>query len=335
MFAQISFAQTSVFDTQSNAQDAEEYPQTQIFGEIKTEFISTGGDEVARDFVVGPGKTELNILPGESKTIEILVTNRMGDERVFNLETEDAAGTNDPSRPIKLLGDKRGHYTLKDYINYPQSSFVLKHNQRARIPVTIRIPKDAEPGGMYGSVLVTTTTKDAGSGEKGGAKPTSAIVSRIGSLFFITVPGDTEIEGELKSFTTLPSKKFFASGPINFQILFENTGSLHLNPYGEVRVTNLMGEEVGFVELEPWFAMPKSLRSREIEWTRELLIGRYTATAKINRGYNDIIDTQDVTFWVLPWKIIGGVFVGLFFIFFIIRLFFKTFEFKRKMNDVK
>jgi GNAT superfamily N-acetyltransferase len=40
------------------------------------------------------------------------------------------------------------------------------------------------------------------------------------------------------------------------------------------------------------------------------------------------------TFWVLPWKPVVGAFGVLFLVFFTIRAFFRTFEFKRK-NDVK
>ena len=105
---------------------------------------------------------------------------------------------------------------------------------------------------------------------------------------------------------------------------------MHLDPYGEIHITNMFKEEVGYIELNSWFALPKSLRSREVPWDRELLMGRYTATAKINRGYNDIIDTQTLTFWVIPWKVIAGVFATLFLVFFLFRFILKNFEFKRK-----
>ena len=35
-----------------------------------------------------------------------------------------------------------------------------------------------------------------------------------------------------------------------------------------------------------------------------------TVTAKVNRGYDDIVDEVSTTFWVLPWKIVLGTFVG-------------------------
>ena len=294
------------------------------------EALSSPSDVIPGDFVVGPGKTELTINRGESKTVEIIVSNRTGVDREFRFEVEDATGSTDASQAVMLLGDDTGPNTLKDYIRLPQVIIELKHNERARIPVKVVIPPDAEPGGRYGSILVTTVTKNPIKNATPGTAPASAIISRIGTLFFITIPGDTLIDGQLQSFKTLPDKNVFAKGPINFQILFENKGNLHLNPYGEIRVSNFLSDEVGFVELDPWYALPHSLRSREVEWNREFLIGRYTATLALNRGYENKVDTASVTFWVLPWKVVASVFAGLFLFLFIMRFIIKNFEFRRK-----
>ena len=288
------------------------------------------GDKVFDDFVLGPGKLELQLLPGQTKTVYINISNRMAETKRFEIDVEDISGSTDINESVVLLGDDRGPYTLKDYISVPKYKFDLEPNLRVTIPVTVSVPKDAEAGGKYGSVLVKTVTTEADPGSEDGAAPRSAIISRIGSLIFVTVPGETEIAGELKSFSTLNNKKWYEKGPIEFQILYENEGSLHLNPYGEIRISNVLGEDVGFVELKPWFALPQSLRSREISWNRDLLFGRYTATLNLNRGYDDIIDEAQISFWVIPWKIVATIFVGLFVVIWFIMRFFKSFEFKRK-----
>jgi hypothetical protein len=286
----------------------------------------TGNIDVG-DFVVGPGRTEIVLKPGESVTKEISVTNRITGGREFLLEIEDIAGTSDGSRSVTLSDGERGPYSVQDYISVPDYSFVLDLGERARIPVTITAPLDAEPGGYYGSVLVSTIR----SAETQAANtPQSPIIARVGSLFFIRVEGEVETSGETKEVSLLNSKWWYEKGPIDLGVLYENTGSVHLNPYGEVSISNMFGEQVGFVELEPWFVLPKSLRLREISWDREFLLGRYSATVKVNRGYDDIVDELHVSFWVLPWKIVGGIFLVLFIVIFTIRAFFKTFEFKRK-----
>jgi hypothetical protein len=287
----------------------------------------TGENLAVGDFVVGPGRIELEVKPGETITTEISVANRISDDRTFEITVEDAAGSPDASRAVVLLGAERGPHTIKDYISSREQTFTLDLGERARIPVTVSIPPDAEPGGFYGSVLISTVQVDTTESSNSTRSP---IIARVGTLFFVTVPGEVTRAGETKELTLLNKKWWYEKGPIELAILYENTGSVHLNPYGELRIKNLFGEEVGFLELEPWFVLPESLRTREVTWDRELLFGRYTATTLINRGYDDVIDERSVVFWVLPWRAMGGIFVVVFIILFGLRLFFRTFEFKRK-----
>jgi hypothetical protein len=289
-----------------------------------------GGEAVVGDFVVGPGKVELEIKPGETKTVMISVTNRIGEERRFNLDIEDATASREPGKTVDLLGSERGPYTIKDYISIPQKVITVKHNERARIPVTISIPSDAEPGGRYGSVLVNTLAVEPKPGEEDKVASQSPIIARIGTLFFVTIPGEVDRSGKLKKLSLIPEKAWYEQGPITMGILFENTGSVHLTPFGTLSVTNMFGEEVGFVELDPWFALPKSLRFREVIWDNSHLLGKYTVTAKINRGYGDIIDTEILTFYVLPWKVLAGTFAGIFIVIFLVRYFYRNFEFRRR-----
>ncbi len=286
-----------------------------------------GIDPNSRDFVVGPGKIELNIKPGEQKTTLIKVSNRLGETKNFHLEIEDFTGSNDPKQPVVLLGGQRGPYSLKDYISFGEQDFELRSGERATIPVTVSVPADAEPGGLYGTVLVSVvsnpTTKEVGGGG-------AAIVSRIGTLFFVTIPGDVKKEGQVTDFGTTGKKRFFGKGPVTFEILYKNDSSVHLNPYGDISIKNMYGEEVGSLVVDPWFALPQSLRQREVTWNREFLFGKYTATAQINRGYGDIIDTKEFTFYVLPWKIAMMVVLGLAVIIFFIRFVSTKIEIRRK-----
>lgn len=286
------------------------------------------GDVVYGDFVVGPGKVELEIAPGSSKTVMLSVSNRTGADKLFEILVEDAEGSTDPNTPIVLLGDDVGPYTIKDLIQIDDTSFVIGHNQKVQIPVTVSLPTNAEPGGRYGSVLVTTTS--VGSTEASTA-PSTAIVSRIGTIFFVTTPGLENREGSLTTFSTSPQKKWYRTGPINFGLLFSNTGSVHLNPYGEIRINNTFGTEVGIIEIDPWFAMPESVRLREVQFDREWMFGRYTATASINRGYNNEIDTATYSFWVINWVLVVGIFAGMLLLTFSVRSIFKHFEFRRKI----
>lgn len=287
-------------------------------------------DTAFGDFVVGPGRFDIEIAPGESRTVELVISNRMGTDKIFSLKTEDATGSESGESAIQLLGDAVGPYTLKDFISVPHNEFLLEHGKRVRVPVTISLPADAEPGGRYGSILTSITSTPDEIEAAGGARPGAAVISRIGTIMFVTTPGAIDRDSELINFNTVNDEWLYGGGPISLMMVHENKGTVHTTPYGRISITNILGEEVGMVQLEPWFVMPRSLRTREVDWDRELLIGRYTATAEINRGYDDIVDTISYSFWVIPWKLVAAVFAGLFIFFLIVRLFFSRFELKRK-----
>ena len=289
--------------------------------------ISSGGIAVARadvtleqlpdanshgDFVVGPGKQEVSLQPGESETVELTIANRLGADKIFTISEEDFQGSSDPTDVVTLLGDDRGPYSLKDYIHPATTSVDIPNGYRARVPVVISVPADAQPGGLYGSLVVGTATKAGQSGANNGALPTAALVTRIGTLFFVRVAGPVTESGSLSGFGIAGGRTFILDeGPVSFDLLYHNTGDVYVNPSGTITVTNMLGSPVGSLKIDPWFAMPQSLRFREVVWTAPFLFGRYTAHASINRGYGSTTDEADLVFWVIPWKIILAVLAGL------------------------
>jgi hypothetical protein len=303
----------SAVPLRSHAYEVDQLPSADVFG----------------DFVVGPGKMDIELKPGESKTIDLTVANRMGDTRDFELMVEDMKGSDDPAQSVVLMGTDRGPYSLRDYFQFSEQRFTLLHGTRARVPVTITVPADAEPGGYYGSVLVTTVSNKT-TGQPGEVIGGAAIVSRIGVLFFVTVPGDTKEEGTLESFGTKGNQSIFTQNDVTFHTLFRNTGDLHLKPSGEIKITNMLGTVVETIEVDPWFALPKSLRLREVTWKGSNLIGRYTAELTLNRGYDNKVDTQVISFWVVPLLPVGVALGAIFFLFFVLRLIATRFEIRRK-----
>ncbi len=275
---------------------------------------------VYNDFVVGPGKYEVGLKPGESRIVNLIVTNRLGKDKTFQIQTEDFTGTRDLEKTVVLLENERGPYSLKDYLIIASTTFTLGHAERATIPVTVSIPTDAQPGGLYGSVVIGTVTSPQEQVAPGQSSVgTSPIVTRIGSLFFIRVAGEVKEDLVLKKFSLKDNKWLLGSAPINFEILYENNGTVHENPSGSIRVNNIFNSEIANIEIEPWFILPDSLRVRELSLDNLFLFGRYVATAEIEKGYNDEKDIASVAFWVIPWKIILVAFIILLVLIYIVR----------------
>ena len=263
------------------------------------------------DIVVGPGKTELSLDPGQDSTQEIIVSNRSGATKIIDISVEDFQGTDNPNETIQFLGTGKSPYSLKDYVKPETNQITLNFGERLRLPVVISVPKTAAPGGLYGAVMVSASNIDESnnSGQSGAASGKVKIITRVASLFFITVKGDTISDGSLKDFKT--EKGFYESGPINFNITSQNNGSIYLSPYGTIEVRNILGQKIDERQVDPWFVMPASTREREIKWNSNFLFGRYTATLLMNRGYKDVVDSKSISFWVIPWKIISIILIGL------------------------
>lgn len=283
---------------------------------------------VEGDLVVGPGKSELYLSPGENTKRDIRITNRTGKLLKVNIDIEDFTGDNSVS--TKLLGDEKGPYSLKNFLHPEKMSFTMAHGEKIILPIAINIPNDAEPGGLYGAVIIRSEEADQkkGSDVSNEAKGQVSIVSRLASLFFVRVKGNVKEEGKLTSFTS--GKYFYPKAPVDFSIGFENTGKIHLTPYAQIDITNLMGKQIDSIDVSPWFVMPGFKRTLGTKWERSLAFGRYTATLKLNRGYGNITDEAKISFWIVPAKylIIGLSAIVLLALF--IWWFTSKFELKKK-----
>lgn len=291
-----------------------------------------GNTPQAGDFVVGPGKTEVSLDAGQEVWKQLTITNRYGHPMKFNLEIEDFKGSRVPGENIILMGNTKGPYSLKDFIKPEVETFSLEHGQRITVPIKIAIPLDSQPGGLYGSVIVTTQPDFDNENVLDGQKGNIRVISRLASLFFVRVNGDVEENGSLIEFSS--DKKFYQEGPIIMKLAFENNGSIYLNPYGSIEVTNFMGANIDRTDIQPFFVMPDAIRQVEFKMDRKLMIGRYKATVYLKRGYDRAMDVKSVVFWVLPWKVlVAALLVIILLVLSLIKIkkwFKKNFEIKRK-----
>ncbi len=283
------------------------------------------------DFVLEPGKLEIFLNPGESIIRSISVTNRTGRDLQFDLSAEDFVGSDDPLRPVVLLSNQEeSPYSLVNLITPEITSFSLKFGERITIPVTITAPINAEPRGYYGAVVVSNVPTSL-AGTSSPVAPVQ-IVSRIGTLFLVRVNGDVTEAGTLNDFRVAGAKKFFyQQHPDAFEILFKNTGNVHLVPHGIIRVKNVIGSVIDTLPVDAYFALPDATRYRTVLWnTNRFLIGRYTATVEFYPGFGDATEVRTIAFWVLPWKIIGALFGAIIALIALLSLIFSRFEIRRK-----
>lgn len=289
--------------------------------------------EAQNDFVVEPGKTEIFLNPGESVEKVITITNRINKKVKFKLTTEDMVGTSDSQTPIKLMGDERGPYSVKDFIVPEINEFSLDLGEKIRIPVKVSAPTDAEPRGYYGALIVSNepdVLEESDSKDMGGE---ARLVSRIGSLFLLRIHGEGKESGYLEDFKIIgPERSFYQNKPKGFEIAFKNDGNVHLVPHGKITIKNMTGKTISEIPVDAYFSLPDAMRYREVYWEEGTGLGRYKADLSLYKGYGSENDNAkaSISFWIIPWKILIITFVGIFILISIVYYILTRFEIKKK-----
>ena len=212
---------------------------------------------------------------------------------------------------LPVFEDVTGGATLAEWIDIPSSEVTITGEQSASIPFTVTVPPDASPGGHFAAILIGTRPP-------GGGNPFEVKTSQIvTSLFFVRIAGDVIENGEVREFT---AKGTFSDTPkADFLVRFENKGNVHLQPQGEIVITNMWGKERGIIPInhQTHFGnvLPNSIRKFEFAWHGEHSfsdIGRYKA--QLTLGYGDDgrkFVTRATYFWVIPIKAVSIVLVTL------------------------
>ena len=258
---------------------------------------------VHSDMVLSSGPEEVFLDPGGSAVRSFVVTNRTGYPQEYEIEIEDVKGSDNIEVPILFLGDEVGPYSLKDYLKPEITEFTLQHGERITIPVSIEIPLNAEPGGLYGTVIVRQlSNNDSSYAEIGKASGGVEIVERLASIYYVRVRGDAEEGGDILGFSS--DKKFYAKPPVNLSLSYKNTGNVHLKPSGTILVKNMINKDVAMFKVDPFFVLPGSTISRSKTIESMFMFGRYTAELSFNHDHDGKIENRKIAFWVIPWQLI-------------------------------
>jgi len=160
-------------------------------------------------------------------------------------------------------------YSLAKWIKVTPTTIKINAHSSQNFTFTIDVPKNAEPGGHFGSVVFATVpSKDLkGSG--------ATLSQEVASLILFKIPGDTKEKAVLESFTT--DKSFYEFGPVMFDARVKNEGGVHIAPMGSVLVKGWFGQKF-IVPLEMRNVLPDATRKIPATLKNKLLFGNFTAT---------------------------------------------------------
>ncbi len=266
-------------------------------------------------FTTDPGatiNTQINLRDISSSPL--VVTGVVND---FSAQSEDG------NPKIDVDQAESSPYSIKAWVQ-PLQQLNMKAKELQKLPVTIKVPANAAPGGYWGVIRFTATPP----GVEGQGVSLSA---SLGSLVFIRVNGDAKESMNLEQFyVSEPGKDtpagLFESTPVDFVVRIKNAGSVHEQPVSQVKVTDMFNRDVAAVNinLEQRNVLPGSIRKFTAPLDGSalgttMLFGKYTATITTTYGNNKQTITNKIDFWVIPYRLIIIIIVGLVLIFFIIR----------------
>ncbi|MBI2100860.1 MAG: hypothetical protein HYT47_02470 [Candidatus Vogelbacteria bacterium] len=255
---------------------------------------------------IQPVKISQTLEPGSQLSGTIKLSNASSEDVQLAIKVEDfvpLAG----AEGLQFVGRAEGVTTVRDWISIRgDQSLIFKQGETRDITYDIITPPDAEPGSHFGVIFFKATRLNS-------AEPLK-IGTQVGTLVFITVPGNRLQQGKILGFS---APRFVERGPVRFKIKFTNTGTVHFEPRGSIRISNLFGRKVGDVPIEGTAVLPSGVREWEIAWpNQELLLGRYTAAAAVLNDAGEVLTSANLNFYAAPiWWTVGFVLTMLIILF--------------------
>jgi len=277
-------------------------------------FAQTPKSTAANTIKVTPVRTDLEIMPGSSKTVEVTVTNLTTTSISVAPYTNDFVAGDDRGTPALILDSDQfaPSHSLKRFMG-TLSTATIPAKQSKTFNVVITVPKSAQAGGYFGAVRFAPSDPDGG-----GQVNLSASVA---SLILLTVPGDVVEKLRLNNFDIQQNgsngTNFRTPDSLQASFSFENQGNLQIGPFGNISVKK--GDKVvfksDFNNGDPRdVILPDSNRRWEIPFKDIEAFGHYDVVATFTYGTTNQTIEVTKSFWVIPtWVIIAaiGTVVGL------------------------
>ncbi len=280
----------------------------------------------AQALTVSPPTYEIGATPGQTLTTGLKVFNETGQGGTFYFDTQNFTAKGDEGEPNFINEIQKTD--LASWIQTPVS-IDLAPGELKRVDFTINVPANADPGGHYAAIFLTTSpAASAGAGSVG-------ITSKIGSLVLLRVDGDVIEEGKLESFSVDNKNNFYNHLPVNFSIKIDNPGTVFIKPSGKITISNMVGQKsaellVNIGRMPDGTYAPvgnvlsNSSRKFGATWSKNgedaapanffqnikfeldnFAIGKYTANLNLTYGVkSDKKISGTLAFWVFPWRIL-------------------------------
>jgi Sec-independent protein translocase protein TatA len=279
----------------------------------------------ASALTISPPLIDHQLNPGDTVLETIKIFNEDPYQiTVYPLLRNFTAGEEENGEPVFLPPEVEDNGTgLADWISLDTQPITIGPKERTNLAIAINVPRDAEPGGHYGAVILST--------EPPSNRPGVGVSQQLGSLLMVRVSGEVKEDGRIAEFSITNKKVWHNYLPINFMMRFENSGNTHLRPAGNIFITNWLGRQVASLNVNPDFrgVLPRSIRKFTADWTKgnfsegqselerewkNFALGPHKATVVVYYGNQNKMVLDELEFTVWPWRLMaigGGILVLL------------------------
>lgn len=246
-----------------------------------------------------PPRLEVTANPGQVVTKEIKIRNDSAVEKIITINVKDFIVTDDSGTPIQLDNNSalqsQNRWAASSWIQISNTNLKLKPGETKALALTVLVPDNALPGGHYAMILSTPNTEAT-------LNQTSAVIqANVGTLVYITVPGNIKQNAVIKNF----SAPFFSEyGPIDFKSTIANFSDIHITPAGSINIKNWLGGKTATLKLDTTNIFPYTSRDFQNTLKNRWLFGRYQAQLQAVYGTNGSTVLATLYFWVIPWRLI-------------------------------
>ena len=249
--------------------------------------------ELNNQAFIGPGNHFFTLNPTSEDKTQITLSSFKDAPTTFYFHFEDIVGSADPNISEQYLdASQSSSYGAKNWITIPFDQITLQPKEKLTFEAVVNVPANADAGDHYAALIMEEESPtDTNNSNVGGV----SIHARSAIRFVITVTGNIRKDDELKTFSF--NQNFFKNPPsflsnwsktqpVAFNILFENRGSVHASPRGEIEIFNWLGQKSGIIPVDDFFVYRESTKNHTIYSSRtDESSGEITAGLRLNFGY--------------------------------------------------
>lgn len=277
--------------------------------------------------------------PGKKVASQIKITNNNTFTENLKIEIAKFTLTGGGTRP--LISEMGAGDTYAEWVEFDKTAFSVGSGQTQTVNFSIT-PDDTASLGYYYAFIINRQQEQE-------QQDQGAVISGSPAVLTLLEVRSPNAKRELSITDFKTDRLFYEYLPVEFQITVKNTGNIHIAPVGDIFVDSVRNRNIASLKANEGRAnvLPNSERVFTAVWNdgfavkvpkeengqikpdengnisytvkydfseaNKFRIGKYTATVVMayNNGEKDVPIEATVSFWVIPWKILGVAFIIL------------------------